>query len=136
MTPDAMTPHNVLIIDDERLVRWALRERLAHDAARVMEAGSGEEALRLLDGQADNGVPMVVLLDLKLPDMDGLDLLPQLLSRRPKLRVIVLSAHATRDVAEAACRSGALRVEGKPFDLDDVADWVNAAARPAEPKSP
>jgi DNA-binding NtrC family response regulator len=128
------TPGLVLIVDDEPLVRWSLGERLRQAGYRVIEAGTGGQAREHF---VHSGAPerRVVLLDLRLPDADGLQLLDELREQQPGWQVIVLSAHATPEIAQNALARGALHVGGKPFDLDDIVRLVDRgfAARPPEP---
>jgi len=111
-------PGLVLVIDDEPLVRWSLSERLRQAGYEVQEAGSASQA-RQLDhdlGQRQ----LVVLLDLRLPDVDGLELFEELRRAHPDWRIIILSAHASPELAQAALARGALHVGSKPFDLEEI----------------
>jgi DNA-binding NtrC family response regulator len=124
-------PGLVLVIDDEPLVRWSLGERLRQAGYEVREAGSGLQARTLFEGVADRAV--VVLLDLRLPDVEGLSLFDELRRVHPASQVIILSAHASPELAQRALSSGALHVGSKPFDLEEVVALVRrgfALARP------
>jgi len=113
-----MTRGTVLVIDDERLVRWSLSERLGQHGYEVIEAATGREALEAAANFNDHRV--VILLDLRLPDVDGLTLLQCLHAEHPRCPVIVISALATPEMSEWARELGACHVTGKPFDLDEV----------------
>jgi DNA-binding NtrC family response regulator len=118
----------VLVIDDESLVRWSLGERLRQEGYEILEAGSAAEARERIRG-ADHQ-PTVVLLDLRLPDADGLALFEELRTQRPGWPIIILSAHASAETAQAALQRGALHVGTKPFDLDDIVAQVRRGFSP------
>jgi two-component system response regulator AtoC len=115
-----MATATVLVVDDEQLVRWSLAERLAQDGHRVLEAGSGREALERLSGEVD-----LVLLDYRLPDVDGLALLREIRAKSPDTVVIVMTAYSSVDTAVAAMKAGAYHYVAKPFNLDEVAVLVD-----------
>ena len=119
---------SVLIVDDERLIRWSIAESLETEGFPVVEAASAREALACLDRRDDIGV---VLLDLKLPDSSDLGLLRLLRQRAPNWRIILMTAHGTSDVLEEAVKAGAFRAVGKPFDMDDMVEMVKDAAAAA-----
>jgi DNA-binding NtrC family response regulator len=116
----------VLIVDDEALIRWSVSESLEAAGFRVMEAGSASEALAHF-GRPDGG-SCVVLLDLRLPDSDGLGLLRRIREIAPSCRIILMTAHGTPEILDEALRAGAYGVLGKPFDLSHVVGLVRQAA--------
>jgi DNA-binding NtrC family response regulator len=107
---------SILIVDDEKPIRRILAVLLTERRHRIAEAESGEQALALVDSFA----PDLVLLDLKLPGMDGLATLQQLLARRPGLDVILMTAFGTIGSAVEAMRRGAFDYVTKPFDNDEL----------------
>lgn len=115
----------VLVVDDEFLIRWALGERLAATGYRVVEAEDGRSATRLFGPGID-----AVLLDLRLPDADGVDLLRQFKRIAPGTRVFLMSAYVTPDVEAEARACGAEDVVHKPFDVDDMIARVRAVLDP------
>jgi two-component system response regulator AtoC len=117
-----MTSATVLIVDDEELIRWSLRERLRTDGYDIVEAGTGEAALT----QFKEGVDLV-LLDYRLPDMDGLSVLRQLKKLDPDILVILLTSLVSVEIAVEAMTLGAFHFANKPFDLDQVAATVARA---------
>src|SRR5262249_28819492 len=120
-TPSEGVP-SVLIVDDEKLVWWSLRQRLERDGYQVGIAETGEEA-----GEKFETGFHLILLDYQLPDADGLELLRELRASHPDTIVILLTAHATiRRAVEAMCE-GAFYFETKPFDVDAVALLVGRA---------
>ena len=116
------TSNSVLVVDDEKLIRWSLRERLEQAGYRVVVAGSGRETLEQLDDHV-----AIVLLDVRLPDIDGLELCDRIRLRRPHCRVIVMTAEWTPELVHRALVHGAFDVLQKPFNLDDMARAVATA---------
>lgn len=92
----------VLIVDDERLIRLSLRSGLEGRGCRVCEAGTAAEALKLYREGVD-----AVLLDFRLPDRDGLDLLPELRSIDATPPIVMLTAHSSVERAVQAMQLGA-----------------------------
>jgi two-component system response regulator AtoC len=117
-----MSGARVLVVDDEELIRWSLCERMRADGYDVLEAGTGGAALDL----AREGVDLV-LLDYKLPDMDGVTVLRRIKELDPDALVILLTAYATVETAVEAMKEGAFHFANKPFDVDDVAFLVARA---------
>jgi DNA-binding NtrC family response regulator len=110
MTP---TPALILVVDDEKLIRWSVSERLQRDGYQVLSAESGEQALEVIAATP----PDVMLLDVKLPGIDGVQTLRQALGLHPELTVLMMSAHSTVDVAVEAMKHGAIDFLVKPFPL-------------------
>lgn len=103
----------ILVVDDERLIRWMVRETLAREGYRVVEAGDAGEALAVF---AADPALSAVLLDLKLPDGDGITVLRAMKASRPECQVIIMTAHGSPDDEQAATAAGAFRFILKPFD--------------------
>jgi two-component system response regulator AtoC len=112
----------VLIVDDEDLIRWSLRERLLADGYEILEAPTGKEALDRFREGVD-----LVLLDYRLPDMDGLSILREMKKLEPDVPVILLTSLVSVDTAVEAMKLGAFHFSNKPFNLDDVASLVGRA---------
>jgi two-component system response regulator GlrR len=121
-TPDAVrlrpVATTVLLVDDDPGVRFALTEVLADRGYRVITAGSGAQALNLLDGVD------VVVTDLSMPGMDGLELVAQIRARAPGLPVILLTAHGSENMVRIASSRGACGCLSKPFDIDEIAHVI------------
>jgi len=121
----------VLVVDDENTLRHFLGLNLKNQGYQVGEAADGKTAMRLIDQQHFD----VALVDLRLTDMDGLDIVRYLRQVAPQTGVIILTAYATFDSAIEALRQGAHDYLTKPFKTDEllasVADSI--ARQSAEP---
>lgn len=113
----------ILVVDDEKLIRWSLRERLTADGYQVLEAEDIATALSLLKGQSVD----LALIDLRLPDGDGIHLMRQGHRLRPDLTVLIITAHSSIQNAVEAMKSGAYDYVSKPFDMDELSLTVRRA---------
>ncbi len=115
----------VWLVDDDASIRWVLERALKSGGMtpRVFEAA--EPALEALRGDA----PDVLLTDIRMPGLSGLDLVRRLHETRPQLPIIVMTAHADLDNAVSAYESGAFEYLPKPFDIDQVVELVRRAAQ-------
>ena len=112
----------VLVADDELLIRWALRERLTDAGFRVVEASRASEARAGFDESID-----AVVLDLRLPDGSGLDLLREFHGLRPEVPLILISAWLGGSSVDEAVELGATAVLSKPFDVEAVLTAIRDA---------
>jgi len=117
-----MSSATVLIVDDEDLIRWSLRERLKSDGYQIREAADGKAALQ----QFQEGVDLV-LLDYRLPDTDGLSVLREMKALDPDVLVVLLTSFVSVETAVDAMKLGAFHFANKPFNLDEVAGIVARA---------
>lgn len=117
---------DVLVVDDERLIRWTLRERLTEAGYSVREAETGLEALDAFAA----ATPSLVLLDLALPELDGFGVLRSVRKLDPKCPVIVMSARDSNSGAQAL-GLGAAHFLAKPFDFDALVRLVGATLEAA-----
>lgn len=113
---------SILVVDDERLIRWSLKERLDQAGYRVSEADCGRVALE----KAREGVDLV-LLDYKLPDTDGLTLLKQIKQADPDCLIILMTAYSSIESAVEAMKHGAYHYANKPFNVDEMLLLVEKA---------
>ena len=120
MTP---VPATILVVDDERLIRWSLDQQLRREGYSVVLAETGADALRKV--QTDN--PDLVLLDVRLPDADGLELLEQVRATEPEALVIMITAHGGVESAVRAMKLGAYDYVIKPFDVEELKLTVKKA---------
>jgi DNA-binding NtrC family response regulator len=106
----------LLIVDDDQVARELLAETLGREGYRVRVAGGGEEALRLAGAEPFD----MALVDLRMPDVDGLAVLKQLAMIQPDLPVVILTAFATIETAIAAVNAGAFDYLSKPFRMEEI----------------
>ncbi len=111
----------VLVVDDEPVVVNSIRKTLARKEFKVVEAFSGREALsRIMSESFD-----LVLLDMKLPDANGLELVTDIKRRKPNLRVVIVTGYASIDTAVEAIKRGANDYMAKPFTPDELYSTTN-----------
>jgi DNA-binding NtrC family response regulator len=116
----------VLVVDDERLIRWSLSEALSDLGCVVEQAATAAAALERVS-QAIRPFD-VVLLDFRLPDSNTLGLLARLRQLMPFARIILITAFSTPDVVQAALDLGAFRVMAKPFEIAEITQLVEQAS--------
>jgi UDP-3-O-[3-hydroxymyristoyl] N-acetylglucosamine deacetylase len=120
----------ILIVDDEEQIRASLRGVLADEGFRVLEADNGRSALAAIAAEH----PRLVLLDIWMPEIDGIELLRQIQERHPGTSVIVISGHGNIETAVRATQLGAVDFIEKPFSLDGLLQRVERALG-GEPKA-
>lgn len=114
----------VLVVDDEALIRWSLCEGLTDAGYDVRNAASGADAIAELTACGPG--PLVVLLDLRLPDVSDLSLLRRIRAARPDAPVLLLTAAGTPDEMAAARHLGVAFFLQKPFDIGEIVRLVGA----------
>jgi two-component system, NtrC family, response regulator AtoC len=117
-----MAKATILVVDDEELIRWSLRERLKEDGHDVLEAATGREAGERFRQGVD-----LVLLDYRLPDTDGLAVLRELKTIDADVPVILLTSFVSVETAVDAMKLGAFHFANKPFNLEEVSAIVARA---------
>jgi len=120
----------ILVVDDEHLIRWSLEQNLKKQGYEVTTAGTGEDALRLLR----DDVPDLVLLDIQLPGMNGLQVLEKIKELDEEIIVIMVTALGVLETAVKAMRMGAYDYINKPFNLDELAIVIRKALETGELK--
>jgi len=110
----------ILVVDDEPAIRDTMRMILEYDGHEVLTAGSGPEALSIAERES----PDLAFLDIKMPGIDGLEVLSRLRGTNETLPVVIVSAHGTASTALEAGRLGAFRFIEKPLSKDYVLDAV------------
>lgn len=113
----------VLIVDDEERFRATLQKMLAAQGLAVVAVGSGQEALAALEREPYD----VVLLDLRMPGMSGIETLAQIKQARPETEVIILTGHASMDAALEIIKLGSYDYLLKPCPLEEVLLKIDAA---------
>jgi DNA-binding NtrC family response regulator len=115
----------VLVVDDEALIRWSLSEALTDAGYATRLAASRAEARIVLASIGQQ--PLVVVLDMRLPDVNDLSLARELRRGRADAPVILMSAHLGPEDVREAERLGVFRVVSKPFDVAEMVDLVGRA---------
>jgi two-component system nitrogen regulation response regulator GlnG len=113
----------VWIIDDDRSIRWVLEKALLREDIPCLTFSSAVDALRELD----RSQPGVVLSDIRMPGVSGLELLQTLKEKLPRIPVIIMTAYSDLDSAVAAFQGGAFEYLPKPFDVDQALELVRRA---------
>ena len=120
-----MSGVRVLHVDDEAGFAAAVGRRLAHRGMSMSRAASGAEALEMLAAEPFD----VVLLDIKMPGMDGIKTLGEIRRMHPQVAVIMLTAHANTDIVISSLAMGAYDYLQKPADMDDLIGKIEDAAQ-------
>jgi two-component system response regulator AtoC len=128
----SMSPHReakgkVLVVDDEYLIRYSLKRIIEGEGYAVCTAGSGQEALRLFEEQ----VPDIVILDIHLPDSNGLSLLRTIKERRPAVAAIMATGCPDALNRVEAMKMGALDYLEKPVDMNILKGLMHRTTRAA-----
>ncbi|MDY0041619.1 MAG: response regulator [Desulforhabdus sp.] len=118
-----MTKFKVLLVDDEEEFVLALAERLQLRDLDVSVVYNGEQALQAIH----DDVPDIILLDLNMPGMDGLEVLKRVKKNRPQIEVVILTGHGSEKDAEIAQRLGAFGYLQKPLDIGEIVQALNQA---------
>lgn len=118
-------PREVLVVDDEALIRWSVSEALTDAGWTVRQAATGAEARAMVAALEER--PFVVLLDLRLPDVSDLSLVRHLRASRPDVPVVIMTAHGSPEQARMAQTEGVFRVVDKPFDIATIVSVVGEA---------
>ncbi|HZG73728.1 MAG TPA: response regulator [Chondromyces sp.] len=106
----------VLIVDDQFGIRILLNEVLQKEGYNTFQAANGIQALEIVDDHS----PDLVLLDMKIPGMDGIEILKRMKQKDPDIKVIIMTAYGELDMIQEARNLGALTHFAKPFDIDDI----------------
>lgn len=118
-----MKLNKILVVDDEHLIRWSLEQNLKKQGYDVITAGTGEDALRLSREQQ----PDLVLLDIQLPGISGIEVLEKIKDFDEEIIVVMLTAHGGLETAVNAMRLGAYDYVSKPFNLDELSIIIKKA---------
>jgi two-component system nitrogen regulation response regulator GlnG len=121
----AAAPLNVWVVDDDESVRWVLEQALKQAKMIPRSFPSGRQFFAALE----TAKPDVLVTDIRMPDMSGLELVERLTASNPDIPTIVITAHSDLESAVAAYKSGAFEYLPKPFDVDTAMELVTRAAR-------
>ncbi len=115
----------VLVVDDDEMIRKLFKETLESDGHTVVTAGTGTECIANVR-QSDFDL---VFLDLKMPEMDGVELFGQIKTARPDLPVTIVTGYPGSEMMERALKKGPLGIVNKPFKTSDILMLVNSYLR-------
>ncbi|HET7626985.1 MAG TPA: response regulator [Bacillales bacterium] len=110
----------ILIVDDQYGIRVLLKEILQTEGFRTFQASNGIQALSMVERHH----PDLILLDMKIPNMDGLEILKRVNEQDFQTKVIIMTAYGELDMIEEAMRRGALTYFSKPFDIEEVLNLI------------
>ncbi|MCB1816185.1 MAG: response regulator, partial [Candidatus Competibacteraceae bacterium] len=116
MTRPVAKQGKIWVIDDDQSIRWVLRKALEADELDVAAFDNGTSALEALQRRT----PDVIFADIRMPGINGLELLTRIRECAPQLPVIIMTAHSDLDSAVSAYQGGAFEYLPKPFDLDEA----------------
>ncbi len=124
-------PINILLADDEPDFVEILSMRLTDSGHRVVTAHSGQEALKILSQDDPEALPEidVVILDIKMPGMDGIETLKQIKSKYPIIEIILLTGHGAVETAVDGLKAGAFDYLLKPADYEELLEKLEAARK-------
>jgi DNA-binding NtrC family response regulator len=117
--------YEVLVLDDEPIVGDRLKPALEQDGHRVEIFTDPQEALRRIDAKTFD----IVVTDIRMEDVDGIQVLERVLARSTRTKVIMITGYATMELAREAMGKGAFNFIAKPFKLREMRAVVNKAAR-------
>ncbi len=110
----------ILVIDDEAIIRISCQKALSSCNYDVKAASSGKEGLEMLENESFH----LVLLDLKMPDIDGLEVLKEIKEKSPETKVIMITGYSTVDTAVKSLKLGAINYLEKPFTPNALIEAV------------
>ncbi|WP_126428928.1 response regulator [Brevibacillus marinus] len=111
----------ILVVDDQYGIRILLYEVLGKEGYSTFQAANGKQALEIVQKES----PHLVILDMKIPGMDGIEILKQIKMIDKNIKVIMMTAYGELDMIKEATELGALTHFTKPFDIDELRHAVN-----------
>jgi len=115
--------HTIWIIDDDRSIRWVLEKTVTQQGMKAKCFESGDDVIKSLN----RSQPDVVITDVRMPGINGLDLMEHINAKCPGLPVIIMTAHSDLESAVASYQGGAFEYLPKPFDIDEAMDLIHRA---------
>ncbi len=124
--------HEVWVVDDDDSIRWVLEQALRQEGLVIHSFANADEALQALE----QSQPDALLTDIRMPGLDGLEMMERVHQLAPQLPVIVMTAHTDLDSAVSAYHRGAFEYLPKPFDIDETVTTVKRALESRAPAEP
>jgi two-component system nitrogen regulation response regulator GlnG len=121
---------NVWVVDDDRSIRWVLEKAMQAEGINVTVFENGNSVLE----QLKSSEPDVLVSDIRMPGIDGLELMARIKEQAPKLPVIIMTAYSDLDSAVSVYEGGAFEYLPKPFDVDEAIDLVKRAVEHRQEK--
>ncbi|ETN93398.1 Nitrogen regulation protein NR(I) [Gammaproteobacteria bacterium MOLA455] len=122
----------IWIAEDDRSLRWVMEKAISREGIEVRSFENGDDLLLALQ----SSLPEIIISDIRMPGIDGLELLKQIHSTRPNIPVIITTAHSDLDSAVAAYQGGAFEYLPKPFGLDELVDVARRGVTFAREQKP
>lgn len=116
--------NRILIVDDQFGIRILLNEVFQNEGFETYQAANGVQALSIVD----ENEPDLVVLDMKIPGMDGLEILKHIKEKNRAIKVIIMTAYGELDMIHEAMEQGAITHFAKPFDIDEIVEVVKKEA--------
>ena len=116
-----MPKETILIVDDEDLIRWSLKKKISNWGYQTLEAANAKDAIDMAEKES----PDLILLDIRLPEMSGLEVLRTIREKDPRVVVIMMTAYGVLEDAVTALRLGAYDFVPKPLNFDELAVTVS-----------
>jgi sodium-dependent dicarboxylate transporter 2/3/5 len=113
----------VLLVDDEEHFRTAMKKQLEVRGYSVMDVGAGEDAIKIVRHKS----PEVIVLDQKMPGMDGIQTLKEIKAIRPEVQIIMLTGHGTTEKARLTGKYDVFKYMAKPCPVEELIDYIEAA---------
>ncbi|MCP4878549.1 MAG: response regulator [Gammaproteobacteria bacterium] len=129
-SPEDNPQTSVWIIDDDQSMRWVLEKTLTNNGYRVSAFESGSVALASFKRSSPETRPQLIITDVRMPGINGFELLRQIKNISPQTPIIVMTAYTDLDTTVQAFEEGAFEYLPKPFDIDDALELVARACEP------
>ena len=123
-------PIEIWIIDDDQSMRWVLEKTLSNNGYQVTAFESGSVALSSFKRTESGARPQLIITDVRMPGINGFELLKQIKNISPQTPIIVMTAYTDLDTTVQAFHEGAFEYLPKPFDIDDALELVARACEP------
>ncbi len=128
-------PNAIWIIDDDQSMRWVLEKTLSNNGYQVTAFESGSVALATFKRTEPEARPRLIITDVRMPGINGFELLKQIKNISPQTPIIVMTAYTDLDTTVQAFHEGAFEYLPKPFDIDDALELVARACAPVDETS-